>query len=58
VPWIVLKDGTQVHVTMAKRGAKLTEKDIEALRELAEAARRAFAEKKQCGSGLKIAPIA
>jgi hypothetical protein len=52
VPWLALKDGTQIHVTMAKRGAKLSEKDIEVLREIAEAARRWFAEKKKpCGSG-------
>jgi len=40
MPWITLEDGTPIHVTMAKRGAKLTEEDIKALREIAEAARR------------------
>lgn len=43
MPWIELEDGTPVHVTMAKRGAKLTGEDIKALREIAEAARRQHA---------------
>lgn len=34
--WVYLKDGTPVHVTLAKRGAKITERDIEAMREIAE----------------------
>lgn len=40
MPWFKLKDGTPVHVTMARRGQQPTEKDIEFLREIAEAARR------------------
>lgn len=42
MPWITLEDGTPVHVTMAKHSAKLTAKDIEALRAIAEAARRKY----------------
>lgn len=39
MPWIHLDDGTPVHVTMADRNAQLTEKDIEAFREIAERCR-------------------
>jgi hypothetical protein len=43
MPWIELTDGTPIHVTLAKPGATLTEADINALREIAEAARRKYA---------------
>lgn len=39
MPWLKLKDGTVAHVKLGGRGAKLTTKDFEALRELAEAGR-------------------
>jgi hypothetical protein len=42
--WLFLKDGTPVHVTMARHGEKMTQLDVEALRELAEASRRKAAE--------------
>lgn len=38
MPWIRLSDGTVAHVRLGKRGAKITQRDLEAL----EAAKRAL----------------
>lgn len=40
MPWLKLKDGTDFHVTMAKRGMVPTEKDIEFFIAIVEAAKR------------------
>lgn len=46
MPWIKLKDGSTAHVTMGRRGGKLTARDIAAFEELAECLRRHNAEQR------------